>query len=61
MRKGVSQLETDIRWWKDEIRVREGKVKEAERTLEQRKRQLVDAQRDEQREKEKAKFSTSKK
>jgi len=38
MRKGVSQLETDIRWWKDEIRVREGKVKEAERTLEQRKR-----------------------
>ena len=60
MGKGISQLEADVRWWQDEIRAREGKVKEPERTLEQRERELADAKRDEEQEKEKAKSSASK-
>ena len=59
MEKSVSQLEGDVRWWGDEIRALEGKLSEARRKSEERKRELSDAKRDEQREKEKS--STSKK
>jgi len=59
MGKSVSQLETDVRWWEDEIRQLDGKLVDAKRTLEQRKHELTDAKRDEEREKERAKSSSS--
>ncbi len=59
--KSVSQLETDVKWWEDEIRARERKVEEAKQTLKDRQRELEDAKRGEQREEEKKKSSTPKK
>ena len=53
MGKSASQLEDDIRWWEVEIRQLEGKLTDARRTLEERKRELTDAKRDEEHEREK--------
>lgn len=61
MAKSASQLESDVKWWEEELRIRKAKVQEAERTLEQRKRELSDARRDEQSKREKAKSPTAKK
>ena len=44
MGKSISQLEDDVRWWEEEIRVGKTKVEEAERMLEQRMRELAEAQ-----------------
>ncbi|MBY0376908.1 hypothetical protein K2P96_02960 [Patescibacteria group bacterium] len=63
-----NQLRQDVQWWTDELRVRQGKARDAERaselaerevqeaikTLAQRQRELMEAQRDEVQSRKKA-------
>jgi hypothetical protein len=47
----VAKLRGDVAWWKEEIRILEGKLRNAKSTLEQRKLDLANAEREEAEEK----------
>jgi predicted RNase H-like nuclease (RuvC/YqgF family) len=47
MSKSVIQLKNDVAWWEDEIRDLESRLIEGKRTLEQRKRELAEAENEE--------------
>jgi|GEM_PF-5342593 len=40
----VARLRRDVEWWIDEVRAREGKVREAVAMLEQRQKELMRAE-----------------
>lgn len=55
MPKSVIQLEEDLKWWGDEIKQLEGKIKDAQARLQERMHELEEAKRDEELRKQKTK------
>ncbi|MEO8638135.1 MAG: hypothetical protein ABI430_04520 [Candidatus Taylorbacteria bacterium] len=47
----INKSRADAKWWQEELSIREGKVGEAKRMVEQRERELETAEREERNQK----------